>query len=549
MSEKGRFYDDLLALTKHLVSIPSVSPTAGEINIADEIEKNIRAIPYFSQHPDYVITRTLPNDPLGRKNVFALLKGTGERHDTIVCHGHMDTVNVDDFGPLKPYAFSCSELAAHLSSTHLPNDVRHDLEDGNWLFGRGACDMKSGDAVFLILLRFLSQPENRLSGNLLFLFTCDEECENTGMVEAVPVIEELCQKFQLHPVLAVNNDYVGPLYQDDPHRYVYTGTVGKILASFYILGIETHVGRIYEGISASAIAARLIDAVDTNPGLCDEYDGEFCQPPALLKMKDLKTEYNVQTSQAAFIYFNYLIHDREISDILEELKQIAVHELHNYLSDQEIKFQTFCRRTGEIYIPSDAVPHVYTFEELCALCRKRGMNPDSRIREIAEKDLSAGMDKRDISQHIVEILCDEAHLFGPAVILFLSPPYCPHNTLHKEIPAEDSLRQQIIEVAEKTGLEWNEKFQVRHFFPYLSDSSYVKIDDSYPSMEKTLSNFPAMDTLYPLPLQTIKKLSIPAVNMGVYGRDCHTWTERLYMPYSFNVLPELLLNTFRHFLK
>ncbi len=67
MSEKGRFYDDLLALTKHLVSIPSVSPTAGEINIADEIEKNIRAIPYFSQHPDYVITRTLPNDPLGRK--------------------------------------------------------------------------------------------------------------------------------------------------------------------------------------------------------------------------------------------------------------------------------------------------------------------------------------------------------------------------------------------------------------------------------------------------------------------------------------------------
>ena len=47
MSEKGRFYDDLLALTKHLVSIPSVSPTAGEINIADEIEKNIRAILIF----------------------------------------------------------------------------------------------------------------------------------------------------------------------------------------------------------------------------------------------------------------------------------------------------------------------------------------------------------------------------------------------------------------------------------------------------------------------------------------------------------------------
>jgi len=28
--------------------------------------------------------------------------------------------------------------------------------------------------------------------------------------------------------------------------------------------------------------------------------------------------------------------------------------------------------------------------------------------------------------------------------------------------------------------------------------------------------------------------------MGVYGKDGHKWTERVYKPYSFGVLPKLI---------
>ena len=549
MTRKGRFHDEILALTKKLVSIPSVSPSSGELDIADFIYKTIQDIPYFQQHPGQVFMRPLRQDALRRKNVFALLRGTEGSDDTIICHGHMDTVNIDDFGPLKAHAFVCDDLPALLSASDIPDDVRRDLESGDWLFGRGSCDMKSGDAVFLVLMNYLAAHRELIRGNIFFMFNCDEECENTGMVDSVPVIEEMKDRFHIRPVLAINDDYVGPLYQDDPHRYVYTGTVGKILAAFYVLGIETHVGRIYEGVSASGIAARLIDAIDMNPDLCDDYDGEFCQPPALLKMRDLKTEYNVQTSQAAFIYFNYLIHDREIPDILDELKEIARRELQRYLHDQDEKFRRFCERTSETFIPSDAIPKVYSYEEFAGICTKKGIDIKKRADEIAEEDLSHGMDKRDISQHVVEVLCDEAGLFGPAIILFLAPPYCPHNTLHKEIPREAEVCRQILQIVSETGKEYGEDFRVRHFFPCLSDSSYVKIDDSSFSVETALRNFPAQEILYPLPLHTIEKLNIPAVNMGVYGKDCHTWTERLYMPYSFDVLPELLLNTFAKFLK
>ena len=31
--------------------------------------------------------------------------------------------------------------------------------------------------------------------------------------------------------------------------------------------------------------------------------------------------------------------------------------------------------------------------------------------------------------------------------------------------------------------------------------------------------------------------------MGVYGNDGHKWTERVYKPYSFSVLPLLIRNT------
>jgi arginine utilization protein RocB len=86
------------------------------------------------------------------------------------------------------------------------------------------------------------------------------------------------------------------------------------------------------------------------------------------------------------------------------------------------------------------------------------------------------------------------------------------------------------------------------FFPSLTDSSYLKIDDDYKSIEKLLGSFPEYKKLYSVPIDLIKELSIPGINYGCFGKDAHKWTERVYMPYSFEVLPKLIIKTLEKYL-
>lgn len=97
---------------------------------------------------------------------------------------------------------------------------------------------------------------------------------------------------------------------------------------------------------------------------------------------------------------------------------------------------------------------------------------------------------------------------------------------------------------DETGLSYN----ICRFFPSLSDSSYLAVDDEENSTKLLEKNFPQMEQLYPLPFEKMRNLNIKAVNYGVYGKDAHKWTERLYIPYSFGVLPKLILKTLDNFL-
>lgn len=94
------FYDKALALTKELVAIPSQSNSPhGERDIALHIADWMGKIPYFQEHPDQLIVRPLKNnDPCGRLNVLAIAFGRrSDSRQTIILHGHIDTVQVDDY--------------------------------------------------------------------------------------------------------------------------------------------------------------------------------------------------------------------------------------------------------------------------------------------------------------------------------------------------------------------------------------------------------------------------------------------------------------------
>ena len=162
---------------------------------------------YFKEHPDNVIIQKLKDDGLHRRNVFALLRGEkDDNRNTIIFHGHTDTVGVEDYGELKQYAFDTDRLKQELLKINLPEDVRSDLESGDYLFGRGACDMKSGDAVFMVIIKHIAEHIKEFSGNILLSLNPVEENLHTGIIEGIDVLEQIKSEFGLRYVLAINND-------------------------------------------------------------------------------------------------------------------------------------------------------------------------------------------------------------------------------------------------------------------------------------------------------------------------------------------------------
>ena len=93
-----------------------------------------------------------------------------------------------------------------------------------------------------------------------------------------------------------------------------------------------------------------------------------------------------------------------------------------------------------------------------------------------------------------------------------------------------------------------EDMRLMQFFPVLSDSSYLKIDDDEESIQTLIRNFPGYGQVYSLPFENIKALNIPAFSFGCYGKDGHKWTERVNLPYTFGKLPNIIFAALERYL-
>ena len=539
--------NEILELTKQMVEIPSVNGTSGERDIGVFIEEYMRSIPYFEKHPELVIIQKLKDDKLNRRNVFALLRGEKDANPkTVIFHGHTDTVGVEDYGELGEWAFNPDALMEKLNDIELPEAVKKDLQSGEYLFGRGACDMKSGDAVFMVIMKHIAEHIEEFSGNILLSCNPVEENLHTGIIEGIDILYELREKYNLRYELAINNDYTCPMYPGDTHNYIYTGVVGKLLPCFYIQGRETHVGQCFEGYDPTSIAARLTAEINLSTDFCDGYKGEYSLPPVALKMKDLKSWYNVQTTKEALVYFNYFVHNAQMDVIIDKLINAAKKAVADTVLDVNCKYKKFCDLSGKEYVQIPDEWEVMTYDELLEKARaKSGNGLEEILGKMAKSYEEDGTDKREIPVFLIRELMAKAGIYHPVVVLYFAAPYCPHNTLQdRDQVVIDKLEKIVHEVEQ----EENVKYNICRFFPSLSDSSYLAVDDSKESIELLKSNFPQMTQLYPLPFDKMTGLGIKAVDFGVYGKDAHKWTERVHVPYSFEILPKLIYKALDAFL-
>jgi len=140
---------DVVTLLQELIQIPSVNYGEGkgdEKAVAEYVAVKLAEVGIDSE-----IIETAPN----RLNVVARIPGVDQTRGGLVVHGHLDVVpanaadwSVDPFGGV--------------------------IKDG-YIWGRGAVDMKDGDAMFLAVVRAWARAGYTPPRNILLIFFADEE--------------------------------------------------------------------------------------------------------------------------------------------------------------------------------------------------------------------------------------------------------------------------------------------------------------------------------------------------------------------------------------
>ena len=141
--------EDCISLLQEMIRIPSVNYGEGrgdEKAMAEFVAAKLLEVGITSE-----LIETAPN----RVNVVARIPGRDQNRPGLVVHGHLDVVpadakdwSVDPFSGL--------------------------LKDG-YIWGRGAVDMKDGDAMYLAIIRSWARTGYVPPRNILLVFFADEE--------------------------------------------------------------------------------------------------------------------------------------------------------------------------------------------------------------------------------------------------------------------------------------------------------------------------------------------------------------------------------------
>jgi arginine utilization protein RocB len=187
-------------------------------------------------------------------------------------------------------------------------------------------------------------------------------------------------------------------------------------------------------------------------------------------------------------------------------------------------------------------PLVLTFSELRTRVLEQG-GPTAQQALGAATDRVARdptMDLPTASRQITETLWALSGLAGPAAVVGLAGLYYPPVQLDRSRPGAARLAaviaRQVSAVSRETGLAIG---QCR-FYPGISDMSFLGSREGAANLTVMAANTPAWAARIAFDYTAIAALDLPVVNIGPWGRDYHQRLERVQMPYSFEILPELV---------
>ena len=577
---------------KRLVSVPGISDTDGERKTAEAIREILAEQPYFQAHPEMYGTVEIAGDARKRPLVYGLVRGNRNSGRTIILTGHYDVVSVEDYGPLKLLAFSMDELKAELEKeyserlmgalkecaekdktgedgrndhdkdgnrekksvravTDPEQDFWNDVASGEWIFGRGAADMKGGLAAGLAVLSEIGEEvldgTCRMDGNVLFLSVPDEESYSVGMRGAAGFLTDLREREDLTYELLIDLE---PMSRDQDGQEVFLGSVGKCMPVVLVQGRTAHVSRCFDGLNAVGVLGRMFEKTELSAEFAEIFDGEVCMPPTWLNFKDLKKEYDVSVPARAAGYLSVLSFQSGPEEILEKLRELGYEAFAEYIMEVDAR-----RREVEAKLSGSQAGwkkklagnaegfDILSFAELSEICREKDAEEfdsflsslktqmETRIRNGETNYPQATIDA------MTEVL-DWSGITSPVMILGFAPPLYP--AYHSDqIPGKEGAGSWQFRKIKKASEAAGCMVKKVHYFTGISDLSYCAACGDM-DFSGYAAETPLWGSGYGVDFDEIEKLNIPAVLMGPWGKDIHRRTERVNRKSLIVELPEIL---------
>ncbi|KFE41491.1 M20/M25/M40 family metallo-hydrolase [Staphylococcus agnetis] len=532
MNMRWQTASDREALLKQLVAHSSVTHSTGELEFPYMIQDELMTLDYFKAHPDH-IQLVSTNDK--RHAVVAFYKAPHAK-DTITLISHFDTVGIDDYGPFQGQAFDMDQLteAFRNDTTYLGEVSRADLQSGDYLFGRGAMDMKPGLMLHMALIEKASIEEWDV--NLILMTVPDEEVTSKGMHAAVEYVNALREKHQLKMALHLNSEPTFQQAQDDDNHYYYTGSIGKIMPSVLVYGRETHVGTPSNGLSSNFLMSFIQQEIEYSLNFKEHFEGEQTPMPVSLKITDIKDYYDVQTPFRTVALFNLFIFKSNADDIYEKFNAAVKKGVEKGMSIYE-------KRINAEDIAFDIQMNFMTYQELYQHAVK--IHDERTVQQMIDDVIAHDSAAHLQSITIVDLLMNMCRDLGPTVITFFTPPYYPATNTSFN-PMTEAVGQTIRDTFKQSFHRSSERI---HYFNGISDLSYVAPSPNGSGFESFEHNTPVFNRTYKIPFKDIEAIQAPLINCGPIGKDAHKVTERIHKQSAFVELPVVLENIIKtHFL-
>lgn len=522
--------EELTDLLCSLINHQSITGSPAEIALPEFIYHLLAQKEYFHENEQHLKLHPLDD---GRRLLTALVK-KGSKKETVILLSHFDVVGVEDYGSLQNLAFQPKELTREMKKIKddLPDEVRKDIETGEWLFGRGSMDMKAGLTLHMSLIERAIDDE--FDGNILLVTVPDEEVNSQGMLTALPVLNRLKEEEELVYQACLNGEPMFSKYPGDSAYYVYAGSIGKVLPGFYCYGKESHVGEPFAGINPNLMVSFLSQHLELNEEFIEKIDDEVTPPPVSLMQRDLKEEYSVQTPNAAISMYNVLYLKQTFDEMNKKLltsTRKAAQDIEHYVKQ---KAANYANIATDFTMP-DIDVSVMMYEDLYGEAVKRhGEHEVVRRQNLLESQRDTG--DRDFSTMLVQDLASMCKDLAPMIILFYSPPFYPAVSSFDDPYIKDVMDH----VKSFTSSTYDMELTVAEFFTGLSDLSFLGPVSSKSKLNQLTINMPLQNNGFVFPEDIMEKLTMPVLNIGPLGKAPHQWTERLELVYSFAYLPHIL---------